>query len=164
MEEVIDAYAEYVIGGAVFMFIILFLWLITLGVKLNRLRRRYNQMMNTEGMADLEEVMIQIHHDLEQLKENQTSVQQKMQQITEALSSIKGYVGIHRYHAFDSHQGNNLSFSLAIINKEQDGVIISGLHARDQSYIFAKPMKQGRSEFALTAEEKKAINLALQQE
>jgi hypothetical protein len=46
------------------------------------------------------------------------------------------------------------------MNDENDGVIMSSLYARDRMSIFAKPIKSGKSEFELTAEEKEVLEKA----
>ena len=75
----------------------------------------------------------------------------------------KGNIGIHRYNAF-AERGSDLSFSLAIINDEKDGMVMSGIHGRDNTFVYAKPVKEGQSAYTLTPEEIEAINLALLQD
>ena len=49
---------------------------------------------------------------------------------------------------------------MAFLNDEGDGVIMSSLYARDRMSIFAKPIKKGKSEFELSAEEKEVLDKA----
>jgi hypothetical protein len=163
MEEIIDAYSLLILAGLVLLLIWIAL-MIGLWVKVNRLRRNYLRMMNAQGLAGIEEVLIGIHRDLEQLKEDRDLFKTRLDQISDRLSKIKGRIGFHRYNAFSSPNGSDLSFSMAIISEKQDGVVISGLHARDETYVYAKPIQNGKSNYALTPEEIKAIHLAMEKE
>jgi hypothetical protein len=72
------------------------------------------------------------------------------------LKKMKSKVGIHRYNAF-SDTGSDLSFSVAILDEYQDGVLLTGIHNREQTYIYAKPIQRGQSQYTLSPEEKEAI-------
>jgi hypothetical protein len=56
--------------------------------------------------------------------------------------------------------GGNQSFATAFISEEGDGLVISSLHSREHVSIYAKPLRDGRSDFELTEEEKKAVKEA----
>ena len=68
-------------------------------------------------------------------------------------------VGIVRYNAFDD-VGSDLCFSVALLDNNDDGIVISGLYARDSSTTYAKPIARGKSKYALSAEEIKALDIA----
>ncbi len=61
-----------------------------------------------------------------------------------------------RYKAFEVG-GSNQSFSIAFLNEQGNGVVISSLHARDRISTFAKPVEKYVSEYELTDEEKMVI-------
>ena len=68
-------------------------------------------------------------------------------------------VGFIRFNPFKD-VGSNQSFSLALLDGKYTGVVISSLHTRDGSRVYAKPIENGQSIVPLTEEEKKAINIA----
>ncbi|MBI3997663.1 MAG: DUF4446 family protein [Armatimonadetes bacterium] len=68
-------------------------------------------------------------------------------------------VGIVRYDAF-KELGGHLSFSLALLDARRDGVVISVLNDRDGARAYAKPVTGGRSTYALSEEEQRAITEA----
>jgi hypothetical protein len=70
-------------------------------------------------------------------------------------------VGIVRFNPFEN-SGSNQSFSIAFLNEEGDGVVISSLYSREKVNIYAKPIKNSNSEYPLSEEEKEAIKSALQ--
>jgi hypothetical protein len=61
-----------------------------------------------------------------------------------------------RYKAFETH-GSSQSFSIALLNEQGDGVIITSLHARDRISTFAKPIETYLSRYDLTEEELSVI-------
>jgi len=159
-----EDFSVYQVGGffiAVALFL-LFLWNIVLTIKFNRVKKQYRRMMDSAGIDNLEGVLIDIQDRMHALGERQQLQEAEIKSIVQAFGQYKGHVGIHRYNAF-AEQGNDLSFSMALINAQQDGVVISGLHGRDETYVYAKPLTGGESPYALTPEEKQAITLALQQ-
>lgn len=65
-------------------------------------------------------------------------------------------VGLVRYNPFEE-TGGNQSFALALLDAVGDGWVLSSLHARAGTRIYAKAIKGGRSETGLSAEEAAAI-------
>ncbi len=68
-------------------------------------------------------------------------------------------VGLVRYNPFED-TGGNQSFALALLDAEDDGLVISSLHARSGTRVYAKAVFSGRSDGALSAEEAEALRLA----
>jgi hypothetical protein len=65
-------------------------------------------------------------------------------------------VGLIRYNPFEE-TGGNQSFALALLDAAGDGWILSSLHARSGTRVYAKAIKAGRSDAGLSAEETAAI-------
>ncbi|MDP4159081.1 MAG: DUF4446 family protein [Bacillota bacterium] len=68
---------------------------------------------------------------------------------------------IIRFKAFED-VGSDLSFALALLNQEGDGVVISAIHSRDESRVYGKPLKHGNSTYMLTEEENEAVYKAME--
>jgi len=68
-------------------------------------------------------------------------------------------VGVVRYNPF-KEVGGNQSFSIALLDGKDDGVVITSLYLKEGNRVFAKPIRGGKSEFNLSKEEIEAINLA----
>ena len=66
-----------------------------------------------------------------------------------------------RYKAFDMN-GSNQSFSVALVNEQGNGVVISSLHAHDRMSTFAKPIENYESTYDLTEEEQHVLKEAKQ--
>jgi hypothetical protein len=69
-------------------------------------------------------------------------------------------VGLVRYNPFED-TGGNQSFALALTDAAGDGFVVSSLHARTGTRIYAKVVTGGRSDAALSAEEAEALRLAM---
>ena len=70
--------------------------------------------------------------------------------------------GLVRYNPFED-TGGNQSFAVALLDDQGDGVVISSLHARQNTRVYAKAIAGGRSEAALSDEESEALRKAMAQ-
>jgi len=68
-------------------------------------------------------------------------------------------IGVVRFNPF-KEVGSDQSFSIAILDGNDNGVVITSLYTRDESRVYGKPIKAGVSEYNLSDEEKKAIEKA----
>ncbi len=94
---------------------------------------------------DLEKNFGKISEELENLKkENKFSVQR---------------VGVVRFNPF-KEIGGDQSFSAALLDGNNDGIVITSLYTREGNRVYGKPIKAGLSEYLLSEEEKKAIEMA----
>lgn len=139
--------------------IILLMWLSVLGSRLKKLRKQYVAVMGNTGVTNIENVVIEMKSMLQSQKEQINSLQNQLRAVQQDVPKMKSKLGIIRYNAF-SDGGSDLSFSLAIVNEEKDGAVFSGLHSRDNTYVYAKPLEKGESNYTLTPEERKAIDAA----
>jgi hypothetical protein len=69
-------------------------------------------------------------------------------------------VGLVRFNPFED-TGGNQSFALALLDAAGDGVVVSSLHARSGTRIYAKAIRAGRATTALSEEEADAVRQAL---
>lgn len=125
-----------------------------------KMRRKYTEMMKGEHITDFESVVIHIQDELKQLKTNEQEQDKRIEALKENMKHMKANLGMLRYNAFDQ-RGNDLSFSLAILDEQMNGVVLTGLHNREESYIYAKPIEKGQSKYALSPEEKTVIDQAV---
>ncbi len=77
----------------------------------------------------------------------------------QARRSMQG-VGIVRYNTFED-TGGNQSFALAVSDPEGNGVVLSSLHARNQTRVYAKGVAAGAADGALSEEEADALRRAM---
>lgn len=68
-------------------------------------------------------------------------------------------VGLVRYNPFED-TGGNQSFALALLDVDGNGWVLSSLHARTGTRVYAKAIVRGRSDTALSDEESEALQQA----
>ena len=108
---------------------------------------------------NLEDTIITLSQDVEKLKTAKENTEKELGTINMKLKrSIRGLETV-RFNPFPD-QGSNQSFAIGLLNEEGDGVVVSSLYSRERMSIFAKPVKKGKSEYELTAEEKEALQKA----
>jgi hypothetical protein len=154
--------AEIVVIVNLLISLILAVCLIVLSVKLSSMRKRHHQLLNGDSNVNVEQLLLSIQGKLNQQQAEIKASNSHITNIHEALTKMKSKAGIHRYNAF-GEGGNDLSFSLAILDELQNGILLTGIHSREQTYIYAKPIQKGNSTYALSPEEKKAISLTVEQ-
>lgn len=69
-------------------------------------------------------------------------------------------LGMVRFNPFND-MGGNQSFVIALLDNKNNGFIISSLFVKDGNRVYAKSVKQGKSDHSLSAEEVEAINRAI---
>lgn len=105
---------------------------------------------------DLEDTIITLQDQLQELQSAKDRTDKEIAIINQKLrKSVRGLETI-RFNPF-ADQGSNQSFAVGMLNEEGDGVILSSLYARDRMSVFAKPIKNGKSEYELTNEERDVL-------
>jgi hypothetical protein len=83
----------------------------------------------------------------------------RVEQLSAQTARCVQRVGVVRYDAFQE-LGGHLSFTVALLDAKQDGVVLSVLNNRDGARAYAKPVAGGRSTVTLSEEEERAISQA----
>lgn len=136
--------------------LLLSLWCAYNSWSLNRLKRTFFTGRNGEN---LESVLSGLASGLKTLKDEQLVTQRHLSQLHDALGFAVQRVGLVRFNPF-AGGGGNFSFSLALLDAHNNGVVITSMHGREQNRIYSKNIINGKSETQFTEEEQQAINLA----
>lgn len=141
------------------IFIILF---VILFVENAKIKNKYNNFMKKLGKGNNIEEILTNHLDKVLFVQKQNEeILDYCRKIDKDFSKTISKVGIVRYSAFRD-TGSDLSFTLALLNKENDGVVLNGIYSREMSNIYAKPIKNAESTYTLSKEEKEAISKAIE--
>lgn len=159
LNELISEQIFVIMSVLAVLVLILLIIAIAQSVKLGRLRKRYERMMAGAGVEDLESLLLNLKMQTDSVEDEQEKQRRTLLMIEQRQRMSKSKLGIKRYNAF-SDQGSDLSFSLALLDDLDNGIVLSGLHNRDSSYVYAKPLEQGTSKYVLSPEEKEAVELA----
>ncbi|MFB5676973.1 DUF4446 family protein [Paenibacillus terreus] len=150
------------IAGITLVILILLIIVMVQGAKLRKMRRKYEVMMSGSGVDDLETLLIDLKVQMDAIEDEQQKNRSMMDALRGRMKGMKANIGMIRYNAFNE-RGGELSFSLALLDQESSGMVLTGIYNRDGSYVYAKPVESGTSSYLLSDEEKEAISLAQQQ-
>lgn len=154
-----------VIGAIVIIVLLLLILVVAQTVRLGRATRAYRELVRK---ADADGSGISLH-DL--LAGNASAVERTSERMAD-MEAMHGlidrrtqrslqHIGLVRYNPFED-TGSDQSFALAMLDDRRDGVVISSLHGRANTRIFAKPVADGSSTHALSDEESEAIRIAVE--
>ncbi|MBI2323470.1 MAG: DUF4446 family protein [Chloroflexi bacterium] len=135
-------------------------WVALLQRSSSQLRRRLRSVFGSGGEQGLDEVLDTIVKRLDHAGQRIDALND-LQQDLEALlrhGTIRN-VGVVRFNPFPD-AGGDQSFAIALLASEGSGVVISSLHARTDTRVFAKQIEGGRSRYPLSEEEQDAIRRA----
>jgi hypothetical protein len=161
MNQLISEQLQWFVFAFVVILLVLVITVIAQGAKLRTVRRKYEAMMAGNGVEDLEGLLIDLKNQSDMLEEEQREQKVALEATQVKISGMKSNIALKRYNAF-GERGNDLSFSVAILDDSSNGIVLTSLHNRENSYIYSKPMQNGESQYALSPEEKEVITLALQ--
>lgn len=153
-------------NGWILLFTVLFTlallaWALWLSIALSRLRKDISTLFAGKKGVDLEHLLLGQIKDIKSLDQEIQELYEISNRLRElALKSIHK-VSLLRFNPF-KEVGGNQSFSLALLDGKNDGMVISSLHTREGTRVYAKPIASGEANgFPLTDEEKQVIKEAL---
>ena len=105
-----------------------------------------------ENFEDILKKFDALKHDFNKLVSDMEALKK------DGVKNLKKF-GIVRFNPF-SEIGSNQSFSIVVMDEENNGFVITSLFTRNENRVYGKPIKNGVSEYQLTDEEKEAIKKA----
>jgi hypothetical protein len=152
---------EVLIPWAIATTLLLFVaayWLYKLERRVAEMDQKYEDLtsLDIEGDKALELLQRTNRHQ-ERLRDLESSVAQ----IAGILPHTIQGLGVIRYNAFNG-VGGAQSFSMALVDEDGHGVVVTGLHGRDGVRVYAKPLENWKSSHSLSAEEQEALSVARQ--
>ncbi|HEV8600989.1 MAG TPA: DUF4446 family protein [Patescibacteria group bacterium] len=142
--------------GLSVLLLLCFCWML---IRLQRLDKVRQQFFSSGIKRNLEEVLVDQNRKLTSLTENLDSLSKNLNELQNLNQANIQKIGFIRFNPFDD-AGGNMSFALSLLNAEDNGIVISSLHSREGTRIYAKAVKKGNSDSKLTEEELKAISQA----
>ena len=165
MDMIIDIIkGDFFLLGWVIITIILVLLVITMMAKLSSLNKKYKKFLEKLGNGNnIEEDLETYMYRVEKVEKQNAEIANYVKTLDEDLTRCIQKVGIVRYNAFKD-TGSDLSFTLALLDEHNDGVVLNGIYSREMSNIYAKPVKNGESSYTMSEEEKLAVQKAMNSE
>lgn len=142
--------------------ILLLVLIAVLWAKVNGMHKKYMKMMNGSGVEQLPDLIAEMQQKLNDLAASDQKLSSNIHEIRERMAVLKGNVALHRFNAFnEAGRGSDLSFSVAFLDDEASGAVITAIHGRDETFVYGKPINKGESKYSLSPEEKQAVQSAM---
>lgn len=141
--------------------ILLFFLCIMLFIRLHEQKKRYDFFMGT-GRRPAHNLEMKLEKFFETSKNIEEKYSKLLDMVTDMDKTAKSKiqkVGLIRYNPFDE-MGGNLCFALALLDGNDNGVVLNGIHSRTGSFTYAKPIEMGVSTYMLSDEEIQAVEMA----
>jgi hypothetical protein len=135
------------------------LWAAAAWRRAGRLERHYRALMTGVDGTDLASVMEALGRRLGAAEGGLEGLLGTSSAMEARLDGALQRFGVVRFDAFGDARGGQ-SFAIALLDAAGNGVVLSSLHGRDGVRVYAKPLRQGVSEFALSDEEQGAVDAA----
>lgn len=88
------------------------------------------------------------------------TTERKLNTINDSLAFAVQKVALHKYDAFE-HQTGHLSFTLVLLDRFNNGIMMTSINGRDASYTYSKNIKNGKPETEASIDEQEALNKVL---
>ncbi len=132
------------------------------GARLSRALRAYRELVRArDGAPSLHDLLAGNAVAVERASERMSEMEAMHALIDERTRRSLQHIGMVRFNPFDD-TGSDQSFAIAMLDDRRDGVVISSLHGRSNTRIFAKPVTDGGSPHHLSDEEQQAIRIAVE--
>jgi hypothetical protein len=154
-----NALTPWVIASTILLFVGAY-WVYTLEKRLQASEARYQKILSLAEDTD-QATIVNLLSRLDAYETRMGQIEGTLRRVNAILPhTIQGH-GIVRYSAFEN-VGGDQSFSVALVDERGNGAMISGLHVREDTRVYAKPLTQWRSSYSLSAEEQQALGQARQ--
>ncbi len=135
-----------------------------LSVRMRRMRQAQRMVMGGDEARDLVEHAATMQQAFEALRdyveETATRLDSRLAGVEQTLRGTFSHRALVRYDAYNELSGHQ-SMSIALLDDERSGIVLSCIHHRDQARVYGKRVLGGRGELELSPEEAEAVRLAL---
>lgn len=150
----------FIIGIIVVLLLLILMYLV-LYKKYRKLQEKYNKFMKGKDAESLEEVIWKRFEEIDKLKLESMELKDTAAKLTEGLAGAYQKTAIIKYDAF-KEMGGKLSFSVALLNNQNDGFILTSMHSSSGGcYTYIKEVIKGESFILLSEEESQVLKEAI---
>lgn len=143
-----------------FIFIAIIIWLAILSLFFWQIYAHYRRLIGKSRKEDLKNILDLQLEKMKETKEALSEIKERLGIVEKDLPNNLRKVGLIRFSPY-REVGGNQSFSMALLDELSNGVVISALHSRDTTRVYAKPVILGReTKHKLSTEEKEAVKVA----
>ncbi len=140
--------------------LILFILLVVNICSVSKLKKKYTIFMTGNTAKSLENEIVGLFEDNKFIKASIEKNKRDIGMLFKNMESTFQKIGIIKYDAFNQ-VGGQLSFSLVLLDKNNNGFVLNSVHGAEGCYTYTKEIKDGTSEISLGEEEKQALDMAM---
>jgi hypothetical protein len=133
-------------------------------LSMRRLRRAQRLVLGAQGQEDIVAHAARLHEAFEALRAYVDDVAVRLDArlagVEATLRGVIAHRSLVRYDAYNELSGHQ-SVSIALLDDEHSGIVLTSIHHRDQARVYAKQVTDGRGELELSPEEAEAVRVAL---
>jgi hypothetical protein len=137
---------------------------VALALSVRRLRRAQQLVLGAGGSQDVVAHAARLQDAFEDLRSYVDEVAQRLDgRLADVEAAMRGTIAhraLVRYDAYNELSGHQ-SVSIALLDEQQSGIVLSCIHHRDQARVYAKQVTGGQGELELSPEEAEAVAVAL---
>ena len=130
-------------------------------IRLGRTRRAYRKLLAGEEGGSLQEILDQHIGSVREASGRMDDMNTMLEYLEQRTRGSLQHIGLVRFNPFED-TGSDQSFAIALLDDRKDGIVLSSLHGRANTRVFAKPVENGASRHALSTEESQAIKIAVE--
>ncbi|MDR3540799.1 MAG: DUF4446 family protein [Desulfosporosinus sp.] len=149
------------ISALILLLFISLLMTLSLYRRMKRFEASYITLQTFNSGNQLEPLLQNYIQKVTQQDQELNTCNVRLAQIEHKLRASVDHAELLRFSAFEN-VGSDLSFALALLNQEGCGVVLSAIHSREESRVYAKPINEGHSTYTLSNEEREVIEKAMQ--
>ena len=129
--------------------------------KTNKLKNEYRKLMELIGNGEnFNEIFKKYTEEIDTVSRETEKMKSRTENLEKNLEKCIQKIGVVRYNAY-KNSGSDLCFAVALLDFEDNGVVINGIYSRDNTTTtYAKPIEHGKSKYTLVKEEEEAIEQA----
>lgn len=150
----------YILIAFLAVILILSILVIISMIKISKLNKRLTCFMKGKDAQSLEKEIVGLYEDNKLLKEIADNNKKDIRQLYKQLSKAFQKMSIVKYDAYQQ-MGGLLSFSLALLDEDDNGLIINSVHSTEGCYTYTKEIHHGECSIELSNEEKVALDQAM---
>ena len=134
---------------------------LVLSIRLGRTRRSYRALLAGDEGGSLQKILDAHIGQVRSANARMDELNSQYAYLEQRTRGSLQHIGLVRFNPFED-TGSDQSFAIALLDDRKDGIVISSLHGRANTRIFAKPVENGGSRHALSTEESQAIKIAVE--
>ena len=159
MFENLGINSDYLIIAILVMLLMLLFFNMVMVWKYNQIKDRYRDFMRGSTGNSLEERFLVRFKQIDTLNDRLDDTIDRVKLLEDARDTSFKKIAIHRYDAF-AEMGGKLSYSLCLLNDDNDGFIMTSMHNREGCYTYVKEVIKGNTFVILSEEERQVLEEA----